>query len=91
MVEEEVRVQVSRTGAVTLHLDNFLLLLLLLSIPASAPTLPPAAPHLRSLHRSPSVLEPINDIVDIQRFLSFPGLQAVQDGHVLLNLQRVEE
>ena len=43
--------------------------------------------HLGSLDCCSGVLKPVDDIVDIKRFLSLSRLQTVQCGHVIFNLE----
>ena len=42
---------------------------------------------LGPLDRCSGILEPVNDVVDIQRLLPLPGLEPVEDADVLLHLE----
>lgn len=42
---------------------------------------------LSPLDRSSGILEPVNDVVDVQRLLPLPGLEPVEDADVLLDLE----
>ena len=42
---------------------------------------------LSPLDRGSGILEPVNDVVDVQRLLPFPGLQPVEGAHIVLHLE----
>ena len=42
---------------------------------------------LSPLDRSSGILEPVNDVVDVQRLLPLPGLEPIEDADVLLHLE----
>ena len=42
---------------------------------------------LGPLDRCSGILEPVNDVVDIQRLLPLPGLEPVEDADILLHLE----
>ena len=42
---------------------------------------------LGPLDRSSGILEPVNDVVDVQRLLPLPGLEPVEDADILLHLE----